>query len=1607
MADIARLGFDIDTAALQRASGELRTFATNANQAGVAVSQASARITAGMNAIASAAQSSGQAATNAAQQIANAQTAAAQATNAAATAQRNAAAATTQATQATNAGASATRQAANSNNVLAATLNLVRAGYATLAGIILGRVVTAITQAMDVSIQFANSLYLAGVSGDALSKTMDDLYNIANKTGQGINDIQLLYRRASVAGKDLGLTQDQIKYTVEGVASALKIQGTSARQAQGVLLQFTQAMGSGTVRAEEFNSIMEGALPIAQAAARGWKGGAISVQELRNKMLAGTVTSKEFVSALERGFGVTIAQAKEMGFTIEQSVTIMHNGFVRLIGSIDMITGASSGLASALAWVGLQMSSLAKWFDSLTEVEIQQFITNAGAAFVVFGTIITAVCIPAIIAFGATVVSTLAAIAVAILANPIGLLVTAVVAVVVAMYYFRDEVKAVLQFIANMFSIQFAIIGNVLTAANQWIKDTFGIDIFASLKEALDSAVAWIKDTFGIDVVQIFDDFMAYLDNIFGSGDIVEIFRKMANEIIRSFNYLWIQIKFVWNNFPDLASAAWDAILSITADAVNWLVPKFIEWFNSAAKAVTNLWNNFYTILTGIVGNIGSFIAETFQNFITWSGKKVVEFADKIMYVWNNFPEIMGNILTSVTELLTKAFNSVVAWAEKKMEQVINAAKRVKDWIVNLWNTEAEPPQITPPKGPIMDKPAGDPARDARLAAEAARKANEEAMNRNRAYIEEQGAAYEKATPKVNKHTDAVTKNTGAQEKSKKGLDPWTKLVNDAEQYIIKQTLLEQQLGHTALETAILKKQEELRAKAQDANIKMDEKKIATLKRLGEEQGRADAKLAASKFVYDAKKAGQEAIDNANIVVATAGMSEEATLRYKKAEELLNNARREGHVLMPQQVKDLQDVAAATAAAEVKSKEYAENIKFMKDLTKDTIKDLINAVRTGASVWDVFAKAAEKALDRIIDKIAQMATDALWDQIMGATKNAASGAADRASGKGGSSGGGGTGGGSGFGDISIDKLGDKLSGAWSETTDFFKNSTLFGGPTVTATPAGGFSNVGDLISSGQTGATVEAGGSAAGGIAGSGISAIGAVGAGIGVIGGAMQLMNSKGTGDTIKGIGTMVGAIVSLIPGIGQIAGPIIMIASQILGSLIGNAAPEPITDQAYGQLTMGAGGWSTSGGAWGPNAKMEALTGPLAGVGKTVDTVFKAFGGVKDPSKVWGMALESISKGGVPGWDFKSVSSFLQAPGGGEKIPWRMNEDNMMDTGAVQVAVRSILGGAVGEISINMRKVLEDISHASDATVEVLAKSIEEIMQFDAQIALFGKDMNEAEKQILQVAASFNDMYAMAAKYGLAAETIAKIDKERLRMMLKATEAFTDGVAQTYLELTNPLQAKLNALDKAFASDKETNATYLRMVEGYQDQSLTLEAIYQINRQKIIDDANAEAIAAEKERIEKIKRIVESLDELIKRFLPGGGLAGESAAAHIAGLRTTYEASRAQAMASPQDETVIATYLEATQEFADAAKDFYADDLRYQALRNQFIADAQAIQAAAGGPVTTGAVNDNTASAAALDSQFQQLMGTVKDLTIQLAASEANSAKLQALLSRYLVNG
>lgn len=238
----------------------------------------------------------------------------------------------------------------------------LRTGFSSLARVAGGFVaalgVGQIIQTANTFQQLQNSLRVVTDSTDELTAANKRLFEIAQATRTPIEATVQLFSRASIAADELGASQEELFRLTEITGQALAIQGGAASEASGALRQLSQSFSSGIVRAEEFNSILEGAFPLAQAAARGIDEAGGSVGRLRNLIVAGEITSQEFFRGILEGGAALEKQFAQTVPTVSQAVTNLQTAFIGFVGQLDTATGLSSILAQAILDLAGGLSTL-------------------------------------------------------------------------------------------------------------------------------------------------------------------------------------------------------------------------------------------------------------------------------------------------------------------------------------------------------------------------------------------------------------------------------------------------------------------------------------------------------------------------------------------------------------------------------------------------------------------------------------------------------------------------------------------------------------------------------------------------------------------------------------------------------------------------------------------------------------------------------------------------------------------------------------------------------------------------------------------------------------------------------------------------------------------------------------------------------------------------------------------------------------------------------------------------------------------------------------------------------------------------------------------------
>ena len=191
-------------------------------------------------------------------------------------------------------------------------------------------------------------------------------------------------------------------------------------------------------------------------------------------------------------------------------------------------------------------------------------------------------------------------------------------------------------------------------------------------------------------------------------------------------------------------------------------------------------------------------------------------------------------------------------------------------------------------------------------------------------------------------------------------------------------SLQQQQLGIYGQTVTAVEAVRQVELQVQAARLQgvaVDQKRVEVLKQLAYEQSIG---VTAIKAQADAARLDAE----------TVGMSVEAATRFAAAQNAINEARRAGRELTPENIAQIQREAEALGQAAGRADMLRSNYE---GLVRGPLQTFTSSLMQGASAWDAFGKAAQSALNSITSKLTDMIAQNLWQAAFGGSNSGGGG----------------------------------------------------------------------------------------------------------------------------------------------------------------------------------------------------------------------------------------------------------------------------------------------------------------------------------------------------------------------------------------------------------------------------------------------------------------------------------------------------------------------------------------------------------------------------------------------------------------------------------------
>lgn len=224
---------------------------------------------------------------------------------------------------------------------------------------------------------------------------------------------------------------------------------------------------------------------------------------------------------------------------------------------------------------------------------------------------------------------------------------------------------------------------------------------------------------------------------------------------------------------------------------------------------------------------------------------------------------------------------------------------------------------------------------------------------------------------------------TGARAAGQAHQDAFSKAIEYANDFIAKQNAAAAAVGMTGVAAKTLTYETELLNKATANNAVLTQSQREQIHAAAVAMAEASNKADLAKFMHSASEDASRFIQNENLLQRSVFMSAEAAQAARIEQDLLNKARQQGLELGPSQIAQIQQNAAAMAAAAQQTKALQELGNLARSSFSGFFSEMAQGLMKGQSLWDALGQAAMNTLNNVTNKLIDMAANQLMDAAFG------------------------------------------------------------------------------------------------------------------------------------------------------------------------------------------------------------------------------------------------------------------------------------------------------------------------------------------------------------------------------------------------------------------------------------------------------------------------------------------------------------------------------------------------------------------------------------------------------------------------------------------------
>lgn len=219
---------------------------------------------------------------------------------------------------------------------------------------------------VNVSNKLANSVRAT----EQLSDVTQRVFDISQNTMSSLSATATLYGRLERATRSAGAsTQDLITLT-STINKGLAVSGATTEEASSTMTQLSQALASGVLRGEEFNSISENGSRLAVALADSL---GVTIGQLRAMAAEGKLTTEVVVNGLLKQSDAIAKEFANTTMTMGQALTIATNNITKFVGESSTVSTGIKAFNSSVISLSQNLETISSVISVLAVVMGSRF----------------------------------------------------------------------------------------------------------------------------------------------------------------------------------------------------------------------------------------------------------------------------------------------------------------------------------------------------------------------------------------------------------------------------------------------------------------------------------------------------------------------------------------------------------------------------------------------------------------------------------------------------------------------------------------------------------------------------------------------------------------------------------------------------------------------------------------------------------------------------------------------------------------------------------------------------------------------------------------------------------------------------------------------------------------------------------------------------------------------------------------------------------------------------------------------------------------------------------------------------------------------------------